>query len=84
MWDASRRAAVERSFSATALPYATATFEHVAGTLDRYASAWMAMHDEVCRAPSEHEAQTDSLRDLRMACLEALIGGRRNAIGAAA
>ena len=71
VWDAPRRAAVERSFTATGLPYVGATYTRVAATLDRYASAWTAMHDQVCRAPGDGEPQAESLRELRMACLEA-------------
>ncbi|HEY6039446.1 MAG TPA: serine/threonine-protein kinase, partial [Kofleriaceae bacterium] len=71
VWDGGRRAAVERSFSTTALPYVGTTFTRVAATLDQYASAWTAMHDEVCRAPTGDGAQAASLRELRMACLDA-------------
>ena len=71
VWDGARRAAVERSFATTALPYVGTTFTRVAATLDKYASAWTTMHDEVCHAPTGDSDQAASLRELRMACLEA-------------
>ena len=71
VWDGSRRDAVAGAFTATGLPYASATLARVDASLDHYANAWTTMHDEVCHMASHADPQADSLRDLRMACLQA-------------
>ncbi|HEY1816423.1 MAG TPA: serine/threonine-protein kinase [Kofleriaceae bacterium] len=70
-WDISSRVAVGRAFANTGLAYAGDTFERVSTTLDRYAAAWTTMHAEACRAPNEIGDQAASVRDLRLACLDA-------------
>ncbi|HZS37295.1 MAG TPA: serine/threonine-protein kinase, partial [Polyangia bacterium] len=70
VWDAGRRAASERAFVATGLPFAGETFVKVAASLDHYTGEWTAMHEEACRATRVEGRQSDSLLDLRMACLE--------------
>jgi tetratricopeptide (TPR) repeat protein len=70
VWDPPRRLAAERAFAATGLPYAADSFARVAAALDRYTAAWVTMHEEACRATRVEGRQSDSLLDLRMACLE--------------
>jgi tetratricopeptide (TPR) repeat protein/predicted Ser/Thr protein kinase len=70
VWDDERRQKVQRAFAATGLGYASNTFARVAALLDRYAGAWVSMHEEACRATRVEGRQSDSLLDLRMACLE--------------
>src|SRR5690606_31472758 len=50
IWDGTRRAAIERAFAGTGLPYAGDVFETTAEELDRYAAAWTRMHRETCEA----------------------------------
>jgi tetratricopeptide (TPR) repeat protein len=78
IWDVERRSVAEAAFLATHVPYARDTFAKVAASLDRYAGTWVAMHEEACRATRVEGRQSDSLLDLRMACLER----RRATLGA--
>ncbi|HEU5057661.1 MAG TPA: serine/threonine-protein kinase, partial [Kofleriaceae bacterium] len=48
VWDAPRRAAVEKVF--TGSPRAAAIWQRVAGRIDRHASGWGARHRAVCEA----------------------------------
>jgi hypothetical protein len=52
VWDAPRRAALVRAFAATGVSYAADTVARVDKALDAYGDAWVAMHDETCRAPA--------------------------------
>ncbi len=70
VWDAERRDQVEHAFAATRLSFAHQTFVNVAALLDRYTGAWVAMHEEACVATHVEGRQSDSMLDLRMACLE--------------
>jgi serine/threonine protein kinase/tetratricopeptide (TPR) repeat protein len=78
VWDGPRRSAAKRAFAATGAPYAADTFARVAAVLDRYSDAWVAMHEESCRATRVERRQSDSLFDLRMSCLDR----RRSALAA--
>ena len=78
VWDPAREAQIHAAFTATRLPYADATWTGVRGELDRYAGAWKAMAIETCRATRVDGRQSDTLMDLRMACLER----RRSLLGA--
>ncbi len=70
VWDPGRRQAVEAAFAAVGVPYAGASFREVSARLDDYTRRWVAMHDETCRATRVEGRQSDTLMDLRMACLE--------------
>ena len=78
VWDGARRQAIASAFSATRLAFADATFAKMAAAIDRYAGAWVAMHEETCRASRGEGRQSEQLLDLRMACLER----RRSTLGA--
>ncbi|MBV8760224.1 MAG: serine/threonine protein kinase [Deltaproteobacteria bacterium] len=70
VWDGPRRAALAQAFAATKVSYAGDTQARVVNALDAYAAAWVAMHDETCRATNVRHEQSDHLLDLRMACLD--------------
>ncbi len=78
VWDADRRASLIGGFAALEPPYATAVGTAVATQFDAYAGSWSSMHTEVCQATHVRGEQSESLMDLRMACLEdqrlALVG----------
>ncbi len=69
-WDPARRAAGERAFAATGLPYAAGAWTRVAGILDRYRDGWVAMHTDACKATRVDEKQSEELLGLRMNCLD--------------
>src|SRR5262249_13313786 len=70
VWDPARRDAVRAAFAATGLPYSDATWRAVSARIDDYAREWAARHREACRATRVEGRQSDTLMDLRMACLE--------------
>jgi tetratricopeptide (TPR) repeat protein len=69
VWDSSRRTAVTRAFTSSGQSYAPAALEEVVRTLDGYASSWIAMRDDACRATRVLGTQSAELMDLRMDCL---------------
>ena len=74
VWDAEARAAVERAFAATNLPYAAAAFDEVARQLDARQDAWVAMRHDSCVATRVRREQSDAAMDLRGACLDRALG----------
>ncbi|MDB4968337.1 MAG: Serine/threonine kinase [Myxococcales bacterium] len=70
VWDEPTRARVERAFSATGVPYATASFAATRRLLDDYASGWARMHGDACTATRVRREQSEELLDLRMLCLD--------------
>jgi tetratricopeptide (TPR) repeat protein len=70
VWNAERRAAIERSFEATGLPYADDSFATVAARVDQLGVAWEGQHRDACEATSVRETQSSKVLDLRMACLD--------------
>jgi tetratricopeptide (TPR) repeat protein len=68
-WDAERREAVRRAFSATGQPSAEEAYKGASDELDAYAAAWSAMHVEACNATFVQKEQSAELLDLRVACL---------------
>lgn len=70
IWDEARREAVHRAFVATGKPYAEATWKKVAAAVDAYALAWVGMRQEACEATWTRGEQSETLFDLRMACLD--------------
>jgi tetratricopeptide (TPR) repeat protein len=63
----SRRAAIKNELAKQ--PGGGVTFARLAGTLDRYASAWVAQHTEACEATNIRKDQSSEALDLRMDCL---------------
>jgi tetratricopeptide (TPR) repeat protein len=70
VWDDAKREAVRSAFAATNVPYAATTIETVVGELDEYAVAWLDSRQAACRATRVDGTQSETLLDLRMACLD--------------
>jgi eukaryotic-like serine/threonine-protein kinase len=70
VWDPSRKATIESAFLATNLLYAHDAWTRVEQELDARTAAWASHHTAVCEATNVRREQSDSLMDLRMACLE--------------
>jgi tetratricopeptide (TPR) repeat protein/predicted Ser/Thr protein kinase len=70
VWDAAPREGMRAAFAATGLPYAGAGFERVAGILDDYTAAWMAMRADACEATHVRRQQPENVLALRMHCLD--------------
>lgn len=68
-WSFARRAEVGHAILATQVPFAPDTWRRVEATLDGYATRWVDLHGETCRATAVHQTQSDELLDRRMACL---------------
>jgi tetratricopeptide (TPR) repeat protein len=68
-WDAERKQAIFRAFTATGQPNAEVAWQSVERTLDAYASAWTSMHMEACNGTFVRRDQSPELFDLRVACL---------------
>lgn len=77
VWDGARRAELNTAFAATGASGAEAAVR-VGKVLDGYADAWVAMHEDSCRATNVRHEQSAELLDLRMGCLER----HRNALAA--
>jgi tetratricopeptide (TPR) repeat protein/predicted Ser/Thr protein kinase len=74
-WDAERRAAIHKAFTATGKPNAEDSWRQVEKTLDDYANGWSAMHVDACNA----HTQSAELFDLRVACLDDRLAELRTA-----
>jgi tetratricopeptide (TPR) repeat protein/predicted Ser/Thr protein kinase len=69
-WDPARRQAIEATFTASHLPYATDAWRGVESALDRYATDWVAMRTESCEATRIRGEQSEPDHALRMGCLD--------------
>jgi eukaryotic-like serine/threonine-protein kinase len=69
VWDAARAQGVRDALLATNKPYSADAWRGVERTLDEYASAWGAAHDDACEATQIRGEQSTEAMDLRMACL---------------
>ena len=74
VWDAARKEAVRQAFVATGVPEAGANFTAVARSIDRFADAWSAAHQEACEATLVRGEQSPELLERRMACLRRSLG----------
>jgi tetratricopeptide (TPR) repeat protein len=70
IWDAARKDGLRGAFAAAGLSYGDETWQRVSARLDDYAAHWVDMANETCRATRVEGRQSDSLMDLRMACLD--------------
>ncbi len=70
VWDDARRSAARSAFLAVDEPYAEDAFRRVEQALDGYATGWVAMQTESCRATRIRGEQSAELFDLRSACLD--------------
>jgi tetratricopeptide (TPR) repeat protein len=78
VWDEARAEAARRAFAGTGLAYAEDSWSRARARIDAYAAGWVAMHEDACRATRVEGRQSDTLLDLRMACLDR----RRDLLGA--
>ncbi len=69
-WDGPTRAALERAFAASSVPYAESSAKGVEAVLDRYKADWIAMRSDACRATRVRREQSEHVLDLRVACLD--------------
>lgn len=69
VWDAERRRLAEAAFVATKAPGAESAAQRAFDALDAYASAWVTMHGEACRATRVTGEQSEAVMDQRMRCL---------------
>jgi len=80
IWSANSpsRERMRSAFTASGLGHAPATFERVAERLDAYSSAWVKQRNDACEATRVRGEQSETLLDLRVACLD----GRRQQLAA--
>ena len=69
-WDANVRAKIVRAFRETRVAYGADAAERVVADLDLYVSGWRERMVASCRATNIEHAQSTSLFDRRLACLE--------------
>jgi tetratricopeptide (TPR) repeat protein len=69
-WSETRSTRVREALIATEHPNAATTYERVAKALDTRTSAWLDMRQDACLANRVRGEQSDSLFDLRIACLD--------------
>ncbi|HTE53019.1 MAG TPA: protein kinase, partial [Kofleriaceae bacterium] len=74
VWDGRARAAVQAAFAATGQRYAEASFREVARQLDARRGAWESMRRQSCEATRVRGEQSDTMMDLRAACLDRRLG----------
>jgi len=70
IWNADVRARVAARFTAVAGDFGRRQADRVVAALSAYAEAWAAHRVATCRATKVDHVQSDTLYDLRMACLE--------------
>jgi eukaryotic-like serine/threonine-protein kinase len=75
VWDAERRASVERAFLATGAPYAASTWAAVGSALDSYAQRWVNEQTAACEATRVRGEQSDHVLGLRSTCLDQRLRG---------
>ncbi|MEM6291442.1 MAG: serine/threonine-protein kinase [Myxococcota bacterium] len=64
------RTRIDQAFGASATPYAAASLQATLATLDRYVDAWTAERVDACEATRVRGDHSESMLDLRVACLE--------------
>jgi tetratricopeptide (TPR) repeat protein len=69
VWDADRKAAVQKAMLSTGVPYAAASWSAVEKAVDAYAAGWVAMHRDACEATRIRGEQSEAVMDLRISCL---------------
>jgi tetratricopeptide (TPR) repeat protein len=75
IWGAAQRDAGRAAFLASGRATAGEAFDRVAAELDRYGGEWRAMRLDACEATRERAEQSETLLDLRMACLDERLAG---------
>ncbi len=77
VWDAARRAEVERAFAASGRPQAARAFATSAAALDEWTASWLHARQDACAATRLRGEQSAEMLDLRMACLDARLAEER-------
>jgi len=75
VWDSQRRAALHDALASTGRPNAEEAFGLLAGRLDAFQSAWLAMKHESCVATYVRGEQSEKVLALRTGCLERKLAG---------
>ena len=70
VWDEAARGRVRAAFAATGAATAGESFARVDAGLGRKVAAWAAAYRDACEATHVRRAQSETLLDLRMACLD--------------
>jgi tetratricopeptide (TPR) repeat protein len=70
IWDAARKARIERAFRATGKSYAAQSFAEVARALDAYSAGFAAMSADACAATRLRGEQPEAVLTLRGSCLD--------------
>ncbi len=71
-WGEVRRRETKAALLEEDTPYARATWERASLRLDEFTDAWIAEHEDACRATAVRGVQSESVLDLRMACLRSV------------
>ncbi len=74
VWDEPRRASLASAFGRSDKPYLETSKQGTFGLLDAYAEQWVEHRTEACEATRVRGEQSESLMDLRMACLDRRLG----------
>jgi tetratricopeptide (TPR) repeat protein len=75
VWDAERRAAVERALLSTGRPNAGEASGLLAARLDAYQSGWLQMQRDACQSSLVNGSQSERVFALRSKCLREKLGG---------
>ena len=67
---ATTREQIERAFGTSAMPYASASLQTTLDALDRYVDAWTLERIDACEATHLRGDHSESMLDLRVACLD--------------
>ncbi|MEM7156387.1 MAG: tetratricopeptide repeat protein [Myxococcota bacterium] len=70
VWDPARREALSTRIADVKTPFAADMASRVVAQLDRYAESWVEMTTDACMATHVRGEQSDTLLDLRTACLD--------------
>ncbi len=69
-WAGPTRAKAQSAFEATALPFASRAFARSSESLEHFAKSWEGARRDACRDSTQRGIQSETLLDLRIACLE--------------
>jgi tetratricopeptide (TPR) repeat protein/predicted Ser/Thr protein kinase len=74
VWNEARRERIASAFGESSLPFATDSWDKASTALDTFATRWIEVRTEACRATRVHGEQSDELMDLRIGCLDRRLG----------
>ncbi len=81
VWSSPHKAAIRTAFLSTGLAYADDTWSKVERSLDSYAMAWSRSSEEACVATRIRGAQSETMLELRTACLGASLDEMQSLYG---